>query len=188
MVVENTSADGHFKALNWQNGNYKFNTSDFASSEDEFYRDASASINNKIEKLTQKESNSESCRDLEEELKRVKLENLNKSKAGLEQSKVGNLYDNPDAIAGLAQMGDLKPMMMESIIDNELQICELQHEEEMTVSKQRKLNCLLDKRPELNRVYMQMEALEEEFEGQPAKIHHEKMKLLQGFSQLESCR
>lgn len=188
MVVENTSADGHFKAVSWQNGNYVFNTEGFESSEAEFYEDARTSINNKIEKVTQKESNSESCRDLEEELKRVKLENLNKSKAGLDQSMSGNLYDNPAAIVGLAQMGDLKPAVMESIIDNELQICELEHDENMTDSKQRKLNCLLNKRPELNRVYMQMEAVEEEFEGQPAKIHQEKMKLLQDFSQLESCR
>jgi hypothetical protein len=35
---------------------------------------------------------------------------------------------------------------------------------------------------------MRMTALEEEFEGQPAKIHMEKMKLLNNISQMESCR
>jgi hypothetical protein len=188
MIVENASSAGSFKAKKWQNGNYTFDMSNFESIESETFAKANTQIENKITKIQSKESDSENCRDLEEELKRVKLENLNKSKDAIAQANSGNLYDNMEAIEGLTKMGDLKPAMMEAIIDNELQICEMEHRDLIYDSEFERLNCLRNKRSDLNQAYMRMTALEEEFEGQPAKIHMEKMKLLNNISQMESCR
>lgn len=188
MIVENSSSDGSFLAKNWQNGNYSFDMSQFESAEAEMFTKANTSIDAKITKIQNKESNSEDCRDLEEELKRVKLENLNKSKEAIVQANSGNLYENTEAIEGLTKMGDLKPAVKESIIDNELQICEMEHSELIYESQFQRLNCLRNKRSDLNQVYMRMTALEEEFEGEPAKIYYEKMKLLGNISEMESCR
>lgn|GEM_PF-2356805 len=90
MIVENSSPDASFKALKWQDGNYTFDSAEFQSTEGEMYTKANESINQKIEKISNKESTTENCRDLEEELKRVKLENLNKQKDAINRSKSGN--------------------------------------------------------------------------------------------------
>ena len=188
MVVENSSPDGRFVAKKWEDGNYSFDISPFESAEAEMFTKANTSIDNKIAKIQNRESNSEDCRDLEEELKRVKLENLNNSKEAIAQANTGNLYDNMGAIEGLTKMGDLKPAVMESIIDNELQICEMEHSDLIYESQIQQLNCLRNKRSDLNQVYMRMTALEEEFEGEPLKIHQGKMNLLRDISNMETCR
>jgi|GEM_PF-2248736 len=85
-------------------------------------------------------------------------------------------------------MYDLKGAIVEGLISNAIETCKIQTKSQSHPEDAEKLACLNRQKMEMNRKSMELDALESELANDPLKLHSEKMKLLQGISQMESCR
>jgi hypothetical protein len=188
MIMEMEDGRGNtYKITSAEKVNTCFDPTPFQVMEDEFYTKRRAELDREQQKIERDEAaaqRSNECVSEKMEQINFRKQTLQKQNENLEQSRIGNAYQDVSTQNAMVGMMDPGMMIKQSIYDTKISICKTQKTIDETRSdntRQRateKLSCLQQQLGTLQATSSQMDALDVQYADNPGMKYAEKSKLM----------
>ncbi len=187
MITEMNTPNSFITAVSWENINVEFNAELFTESrEGDFYAKATENIEQKKEKANNMNMDGP-CSGIKMDIQTLELENARKQKEGLEKTSSGNLFEGGSQ-QGLGELANILGGMEKAKLENELKICNMQHQNSNSQGIQQKIECRSNLRTTIDNYIEKIRQAEITYDNNPALMIAEQSKLFMEYGKVaNSC-
>jgi hypothetical protein len=188
MILEMEDGTGNnYKITSAETVNTCFDPTAFQVMEDEMYRKRREALDKEQQKIERDEAAAQRSNEcVSEKMEQIsyRKELLRKQNQNLEQSQVGNAYQDVSTQNAMQGMMDPGIMIRQSIFDTKINICKTQKRMDETTNTsskakyQEKLSCLQQQLGSMQATSAQMDALDIQYADNPGMRQMEKSKLM----------
>lgn len=184
IIMELESSNYDCKITDLEEVNICFDPAPFKIAEDVFYNNAQASLQREREKIARDEAAAPNgdCVSQKMAVINFRKEQLMVQGVRINTSQQGNTYQDLPTQQAMGQMLDHVAITKQTILENEVKICEAQRKAEQSRSEtsrqkyQLRISCLQSQNGQLQNLEAQLKALDIQYAAEPGRAFAEKSK------------